>query len=80
MKTVSRQPSEIEPARIGALSVLPVFLDLAGKRGLRRDAAGERLAATQADAERRQISCALQSPSSGRHNPQIELRRTTELE
>ncbi|HEX7636362.1 MAG TPA: hypothetical protein VF427_13940 [Noviherbaspirillum sp.] len=54
--------------------------DLAGKRGLRRDAAGERLAATQADAERRQISCALQSPSSGRHNPQIELRRTTELE
>jgi uroporphyrin-III C-methyltransferase/precorrin-2 dehydrogenase/sirohydrochlorin ferrochelatase len=34
MKTVSRQPSEIEPARIGALSVLPVFLDLAGKRAV----------------------------------------------
>jgi hypothetical protein len=34
MKIVSRQPSETVPARIGALSVLPVFLDLAGKRAV----------------------------------------------
>lgn len=34
MKIVSRQPSETGPARIGALSVLPVFLDLSGKRAI----------------------------------------------
>jgi uroporphyrin-III C-methyltransferase / precorrin-2 dehydrogenase / sirohydrochlorin ferrochelatase len=34
MKIVSRQPSEKAPARIGALSVLPVFLDLHGKRAI----------------------------------------------
>ena len=34
MKIVSRQPSEAGPARIGALSVLPVFLDLKGKRAV----------------------------------------------
>lgn len=32
MKIVSRQPSETGPARIGALSVLPVFFDLSVKR------------------------------------------------
>lgn len=32
MRIVSRQPNEISVPRIGALSVLPVFLDLAGKR------------------------------------------------
>jgi len=32
MQVVSRQPSEEAPARIRPLSVLPVFLDLAGKR------------------------------------------------
>lgn len=34
MKIVSRQPSEADPARIGALSVLPVFLDLKDKRAV----------------------------------------------
>ena len=34
MQIVSRQPSEVEAARIGALSVLPVFLDLNGKRAI----------------------------------------------
>ena len=34
MKIVSRQPNETAPARIGALSVLPVFLDLSGKRAI----------------------------------------------
>lgn len=34
MKLVSRPPSETLPPRIAALSVLPVFLDLAGKRAL----------------------------------------------
>lgn len=34
MKIVSRQPSEGNAARIAALSVLPVFLDLAGKRAV----------------------------------------------
>jgi uroporphyrin-III C-methyltransferase/precorrin-2 dehydrogenase/sirohydrochlorin ferrochelatase len=34
MRIVSRQPSESGPARIAALSVLPVFLDLAGKRAV----------------------------------------------
>jgi len=34
MKVVSRQPSETSPARIGPLSVLPVFFDLIGKRAV----------------------------------------------
>lgn len=34
MHIVSRQPSEVLPARIAPLSVLPVFLDLEGKRAL----------------------------------------------
>ncbi len=34
MQLVSRQPSETAPARIQPLSVLPVFLDLAGKRAV----------------------------------------------
>jgi uroporphyrin-III C-methyltransferase / precorrin-2 dehydrogenase / sirohydrochlorin ferrochelatase len=34
MKIVSRQPSEARPARIGTLSVLPVFLDLKDKRAV----------------------------------------------
>jgi len=34
MKIVSRQPSETGPARISALSVLPVFLELSGKRAV----------------------------------------------
>ncbi|MGY6707592.1 MAG: siroheme synthase CysG [Rhizobiaceae bacterium] len=34
MKIVSRQPNETAPARIGALSVLPVFLHLSGKRAV----------------------------------------------
>jgi len=34
MQPVSRQPSETGPARIGALSVLPVFLDLKDRRAV----------------------------------------------
>jgi uroporphyrin-III C-methyltransferase/precorrin-2 dehydrogenase/sirohydrochlorin ferrochelatase len=34
MQVVSRQPSDEAPARIRPLSVLPVFLDLAGKRAV----------------------------------------------
>ncbi|MGQ2908161.1 MAG: siroheme synthase CysG [Aliihoeflea sp.] len=34
MQDVSRRPSERKPARIGALSILPVFLSLHGKRTL----------------------------------------------
>ncbi len=34
MQLVSRQPSEAAPARIAPLSMLPVFLDLAGKRAV----------------------------------------------
>lgn len=34
MQVVSRQPSDAGPARIQPLSVLPVFLDLAGKRAV----------------------------------------------
>src|SRR5690606_5686884 len=34
MHIVSRQPSEAAPARIAPLSVLPVFLDLNGKRAV----------------------------------------------
>lgn len=34
MQVVSRQPSDQTPARIRPLSVLPVFLDLAGKRAV----------------------------------------------
>lgn len=34
MQVVSRQPSDKAPARIRPLSVLPVFLDLAGKRAV----------------------------------------------
>ena len=32
MRIVSRQPSSRAPARVAPLSVLPVFLDLRGKR------------------------------------------------
>ena len=34
MQPISRQPSETGPGRIGALSVLPVFLDLSGRRAV----------------------------------------------
>lgn len=34
MQIVSRQPSDVVAPRIGALSVLPVFLDLSGKRAI----------------------------------------------
>ena len=47
MQVVSRQPSEIAAGRIGALSVLPVFLDLAGKRAV--VAGGSQAAAWKAE-------------------------------
>ncbi|GLS38325.1 hypothetical protein GCM10010869_39190 [Mesorhizobium tianshanense] len=34
MQVVSRQPNEAAPARIQPLAVLPVFLDLTGKRAV----------------------------------------------
>ena len=34
MQVLSRQPSEADPARIQPLSVLPVFLDLQGRRAV----------------------------------------------
>ena len=47
MKIVSRQPSEAGPARIGALSVLPIFLDLKHKRAV--VASGSEAAAWKAE-------------------------------
>ncbi|CAG1005520.1 MAG: uroporphyrinogen-III C-methyltransferase [Rhizobiaceae bacterium] len=47
MQVVSRQPSEEAPPRIGPLSVLPVFFDLAGKRAV--VAGGTGAAAWKAD-------------------------------